>query len=402
MDDKHSFARAANRCVGAGVCRRHHDGVMCPSYQVTLEEKHSTRGRARMLFEMVRGDVVTDGWKSEEVRSALDLCLSCKGCKGDCPVQVDMATYKAEFLSHYYEGRARPRHAYAFGLIMYWAQLAAKMPGVVNLLTHLPVLSGVAKKMAGMAPERTIPAFAPMTFRGWFEGRARPKSADGEAGRPEVILWADTFNNHFHPAAAVAAVEVLETAGFKVIVPEQHLCCGRPLYDYGFLDLAERFLKTILEQMRPYITNDIPVVVLEPSCAAVFKDEMPNLLPDNEDARRLSDLVFMLSDFLEKKAPDFKYPRLERKALLHGHCHHKSLLGMKPELSVFQKMGLTVDQPDPGCCGMAGAFGFEEGDHYDVAVKVGNLALVPAVKEASADTLIIADGFSCREQIQQS
>jgi FAD/FMN-containing dehydrogenase/Fe-S oxidoreductase len=396
-DDKHNFAYATQRCVGAGVCRRTHGGTMCPSYMVTLEEKHSTRGRARMLFEMMEGDPVKGGWKSEEVKESLDLCLSCKGCKGDCPVQVDMATYKAEFLSHYYEGRLRPRHAFAFGLIHIWAGLAAKMPGVVNLITQTPGLRSLAKWMAGMTPERTIPAFAPYTFKSWFKGRKRE-----HRGQPRVILWADTFNDHFHPTTAQAAVEVLEAAGFDVDVPMEDLCCGRPLYDYGMVDTARGWLRRILTTMQADIRQGTPVVVLEPSCATVFRDELISLLPGDEDAARLSKQTYLLSEFLQKKAPDYKPPRLKRKALLHGHCHHKAIMKLDDEQALLAEMEMDVETPDTGCCGMAGAFGFEEGDHYDVAMKCGERVLLPAVRQADKDTLIITDGFSCREQITQT
>ncbi len=396
-NDQNSFANAANRCVGAGVCRRTHEGTMCPSYMVTREEKHSTRGRARLLFEMMAGDPVKDGWKSEEVKEALDLCLACKGCKGDCPVQVDMATYKAEFLSHYYEGRLRPRHAYVFGFIQVWSQFAALAPGFVNLLSHAPVLRSVAKKISGIAPERSIPSFAPYTFRSWWGARP-PKNV----GKPTVMLWPDTFNNHFHPTTAQAAVEVLEDAGFQVRVPQQNVCCGRPLYDYGFVSQAKAYLQKLLNTLRPEIRNGQYIVVLEPSCCSVFRDELINLFPNDEDAKRLSEQVFLLSEFLTKHAPGYKPPLLKRKALLHGHCHHKSVMRMGDEQAILQQMGLDLHQPDTGCCGMAGAFGFEEGEHYDVSMKCGERVLLPAVREVSEDTLVIADGFSCREQIKQA
>jgi len=398
--DNFSFAKAANRCVGAGVCRRHHGGTMCPSYMVTMEEEHSTRGRARLLFEMVGGKLIKDGWKSEEVKSSLDLCLSCKGCKDDCPVQVDMATYKAEFLAHYYEGSIRPRHAYAFGLIGIWAKLATSLPGlaaIANGVMQFPGLSAIGKAIAGMDQKRTVPAFAPRNFKDWFHDR-KPRNVGG----PKVILWADTFNNHFHPTTAQAAVEVLEDAGFWVNVPTRNFCCGRPLYDYGFLVTAKNWLQEILTGLSAEIQAGTPVVVLEPSCASVFRDELINLLGDNEDAKRLSENTYLLSEFLNKKAPDYNPPKLKRKALVHGHCHHKAIMKMKDEDAILKKMGVDFQSPDSGCCGMAGAFGFEEGEHYDVSIKCGERALLPDVRKADKDTLIVADGFSCREQIKQS
>src|SRR3954452_7752716 len=295
--DRHSFARAALRCVGVGECRRHGEsGTMCPSYMVTNEEKHSTRGRARLLFEMMNGEVIDDGWRSEEGKEALELCLSCKGCKGDCPVNVDMATYKAEFLAHYYEGRVRPRHAFAFGWIHLWARLAGFVPTLANLVTQTPGLSRVAKWLAGMDHRRHIPAFAPQSFKEWFRAH-EPKHPAG----PPVVLWPDTFNNYLHPETAKAAVEVLEDAGFRVDVPRQDVCCGRPLYDYGFLNMARRWLVDLIGKLRPQIQAGVPVVVLEPSCWAVFKDELTNILPENEDAKRLQRQIYTLGEFLRQK-----------------------------------------------------------------------------------------------------
>jgi Fe-S oxidoreductase len=395
-EEQGSFATATLRCVGVGKCRRTEGGTMCPSYMVTREEKHTTRGRARTLFEMLQGQVLTKGWHDENVKEALDLCLACKGCKGECPVNVDMATYKAEFLSHYYSGRLRPRSSYAMGLIYWWARFASRMPGVVNFFTQTPVLRDVAKWAAGVAPERQMPVFASQTFKDWFRQRS-PRNQ----GQPKVILWADTFNNYFHPETAKAAVEVLETAGYQVEVPEQSLCCGRPLYDHGMLNTAERLLRQILETLQPQITAGIPIVGLEPSCIAVFRDELTNLFPNDENARRLKKQAFLLSEFLEKHVKNDKLPQLHRKAVVHGHCHQKSIMGMSAEEAVLKKLGLDFVQLDSGCCGMAGAFGFEKA-HYDVSIKCGERVLLPAVRNASSDTLIIADGFSCREQIAQT
>ena len=397
IDDQGSFPRATLRCVGVGECRKLDHGTMCPSYMVTREEKHSTRGRARLLFEMLRGDPLRDGWRDDHVKDALDLCLSCKGCKGDCPVNVDMATYKAEFLSHYYARRLRPRHAYAFGLIMYWARLAERAPWLANVLTQTPGVRALSKAIAGMAPRRRVPAFASSTFKQWFGAREQPH-IDG----PEVMLWPDTFNDHFHPNTARAAVEVLEAAGYRVRVPEAWLCCGRPLYDYGMLNLARRHLRRILDVLHAPIRSGVPIVVLEPSCAAVFRDELRNLFPRDENAFRLRQQTFLLSEFLEQKAPDWQLPRLARKAVVHGHCHHKAIMGMQAEEAVLKRLGLDYTLLDSGCCGMAGAFGFEPGDHYEVSIKAGERVLLPAVRAADRGTLIVADGFSCREQIAQT
>lgn len=394
-EDHGSFATATLRCVGVGACRRTEGGTMCPSFMVTREEAHSTRGRTHMLFEMLQGEVLHDGWRNKQVKESLDLCLACKGCKSDCPVNVDMATYKAEFLSHYYRGRLRPRSAYSMGLIYWWARAASRAPGLANFVAQTPLLRNFAKWVAGVAPQRKMPVFASQTFKQWFHQRP-PKNQD----RPQVILWPDTFHNYLRPDGAKAAVEVLEAAGYQVTIPEQTLCCGRPLYDHGMLTTAKRLLQQILTALEPQITAGIPLVGLEPSCVAVFRDELLNLFPHDENARRLSKQTFLLSEFLVQKVPDYQPPKLHRKALVQGHCHHKALAGMSTEVEILQRLGLDIEIPEAGCCGMAGSFGFER-EHYDISLKCGERALLPAVRGAADDTLIIANGFSCQEQIAQ-
>ena len=337
-----------------------------------------------------------DGWQDEGVKDALDLCLSCKGCKGECPVNVDMATYKAEFLSHYYERRRRPVTAYAFGLMYWWAKLASLAPGLVNALTQTPVLRDLAKAAVSVSPHRTIPLFAPQTFRAWFASRA-PRNA----GKPQVILWPDTWNNHFHPTTAQAAVEVLEDAGFCVAIPSVQLCCGRPLYDFGMLDLAKTMLKEVLEALRPQIRDGVCIVGLEPSCVSVFRDEMNNLLGPDEDAKRLADQTYLLTEFLAKKAPAYAPPKLHRKALVQQHCHQKAILDASADTKLFDAIGLDYEAPDTGCCGMAGPFGFDAA-HFDVSMAIGERVLLPKVRAANSRTIIVANGFSCREQIAQS
>jgi FAD/FMN-containing dehydrogenase/Fe-S oxidoreductase len=395
-----NFAHAMQRCVGVGECRRTDNGTMCPSFQVTREEKHSTRGRAHLLWEMLEGDPVTGMWQSDDVKDALDLCLACKGCKGDCPVHVDMATYKAEFLSHYYEKHLRPRHAFAFGLITWWARIAAWAPRLVNVVTHTPGLSQVAKFAAGMAMERDVPRFAPRTFRQIFARRRGRSTPDlGAPPKEKVLLWPDTFNDHFHPGTALAAAELLEDAGFEVVLPARRACCGRPLYDYGFLDLARKFLLDLLDTIRAEIRAGIPVVVLEPSCAAVFRDELPNMLPHDEDAKRLAAQVTLLAPFVRKQQDRFHLGHLGASLLYHGHCHQKAIFGTRDDVELLETLYDEVDAPDTGCCGMAGSFGFEAG-HYEISKAVGERVLLPAAR-AAGNTTIVADGFSCREQVLQ-
>jgi Fe-S oxidoreductase len=363
---------------------------------VTKEEKHTTRGRARVLFEMLQGDVI-EGWKSKEVKESLELCLSCKGCKGDCPVRVDMATYKSEFLSHYYEGKLRPRSAYAFGWIYWWASMASVMPNVANFFMQAPVISNIVKAIGGISQKRKMPKFASYTFRDWFFNRDKKK----RAAKQKVVFWADTFNNFFTPETLVAGVEVLEAAGCEVMVPKKMLCCGRPLYDYGMLNTAKKLLIEIMDSLEEHVMKGIPVVGLEPSCVSVFRDELTNLFPNDKRAKKLKQQTFTLAEFLDKKTPGFKIPQLKRKVLLHGHCHHKAIMKMDSEEEVLKKMNVELEVPDAGCCGLAGGFGYESGEHYEVSIKAGERVLLPAIRKAEKDTIILADGFSCREQIEQ-
>jgi FAD/FMN-containing dehydrogenase/Fe-S oxidoreductase len=405
-DDGGSFAKAALRCIGLGECRKHDSGSMCPSYMVTLEEEHSTRGRAHMLFEVLQGEVVRDGWKDEHVKKALDLCLACKACKSECPTNVDVATYKAEFLAHYYEGKRRPLHAYAFGMIDRWAKIGSNVPWLANLFSNAPGFRHVLQSILHLAPQRSMPRLARSTFQSWARKNRVPAlgGATGVAtasGKSDVILWADTFNNYFHPETSRAALEVLQGAGFNVIVPQIHLCCGRPLYDFGMLDRAKQYLERILSVLSAQIDAGVPLIVLEPSCASVFRDELRNLFPLNARATKLRSQTFLLSEFLEHHAPGYTPPQLPGKVLLHGHCHHKSLMGLGDEESLFRKMGADLQSIDSGCCGMAGPFGFEK-EKYEVSQAVGERVLLPAVRNTPASALIVSDGFSCREQILQA
>ena len=401
-EDEGSLAKASLRCLGLGACRKSDAGSMCPSYMATLEEEHSTRGRARMLFEMLQGEVIRDGWGDEHVKKSLDLCLSCKACKTECPASVDMATYKAEFLSHYYEQKSRPLRAYAFGIVDRWLALASPVAGLANALSRAPGISQIIHRILHLAPQRVLPRLSSRSLQTLAAQQGIPGlDAVAPGAARDVILWADTFNNYLHAETGVAALGVLQRAGFSVRVPRQHLCCGRPLYDFGMLDRAKQYLRTTLDALGPQIEAGIPVVVLEPSCASVFRDELCNLFPDDARAQRLRSQTFLFSEFLERRAPELKLPRLACKVLLQGHCHHKSLMKMTDEESLLRKMGVDLRSLDAGCCGMAGPFGFER-DKFAISQAIGERVLLPAVRDAGPDTLIVTDGFSCREQILQS
>jgi len=396
------FARAAERCIGMGKCRSAEGGTMCPSYRATREERYSTRGRARLLGEMLRGEVITDGWQSEEVKESLDLCLACKGCRSDCPTHTDMASYKAEFLSHYYEQHSRPLQAHSMGRIGEWAPLAARVPNLVNGLIGSPLISSVFKRIAGISSERAVPRFARRSFRALFDalqrGRRSPASAGGMRHGDPVVLFPDTFSNYFRPQSALAAVRVLEASGARVSLPREKLCCGRPYYDFGMLDKAKQSLEKILAALGPQVESGVPVVVLEPGCHSVFRDEMVKLLPDHPVAAKLAQQTFSLAELLEKR--DWKPRHIGGQALLHGHCHQKALGGTGADVRLLEAAGIETSAPETGCCGMSGSFGMRP-ETYETSVKIANLSLLPKVKGTTPGTFIVANGFSCRAQIEE-
>ena len=403
--DNGSLANATLRCVGVGACRKEEGGAMCPSYMATREEKHSTRGRARLLWELLQGEVLEGGWQNEDVKDALDLCLSCKACKTECPTNVDLATYKAEFLAHYYEGHSRPLHAYAFGMIDRWARMASHTPRLANALSRFPPTAGVAKSLLHIAPERQLPAFATSTFRARVrkhQRRSRDVAAQGSgAAKSDVLLWADTFTNYFQPEIAEAAHQVLSDAGFSVKVLQRHVCCGRPLYDFGMLDKAKQYLTQAMDALADEISAGTPIVVLEPSCASVFRDEAVNLMPDDPRTAKLKRQTMLLSEFLAHRAPNYAPAPRQQKMLVHMHCHHRAIFNMNDEVAVLKATGGEVKVLDSGCCGMAGPFGFEK-KSYAVSQTLGERVLLPAVRAAEPGTVIVTDGFSCREQIAQN
>lgn len=390
-EDGGSFAQALTRCVGVGTCRRTGSGLMCPSFMATGDERHSTRGRAHLLQEMLQGEVLPGGFQEEAVREALDLCLSCKGCRRDCPAGVDMATYKAEFMAQYYRQHRRPSVARGLGQIERWSRLAGRMPGLAHWLSSQPALAALLKSKLQLAPQRPLPVFAAEPFTDWF--RKRPRR---NRGGSRVLLWPDTFTNFFQPEIGQAAVFVLEQAGFDPILPRRPLCCGRPLFDHGYLDQARRQLRQAVDTLRPMTEQGIPIVGLEPGCLSVFRDEMPNLL-GSEEAKQLGRQCRLFSEFLEEAG--FQPPRLEGEAIVHLHCHHRAVLGTTAEEKLLRATGLDWKIPEEGCCGMAGAFGFEA-KNFELSQRLAERRLLPALRSCSRETLLIANGFSCREQMR--
>ncbi|WP_432037739.1 FAD-binding and (Fe-S)-binding domain-containing protein [Streptomyces cucumeris] len=406
--DGGDFSAAVRRCVGVAKCRNESvsgAGVMCPSYRATGEERHSTRGRARLLHEMLAGEVVRDGWRSQEVHDALDLCLSCKGCRSDCPVGVDMATYKAEFLHHHYEGRVRPAAHYAMGWLPVWLRAGAALRAapVANALSGVAPLAALAKRAGGIAPERDIPELAREPFIRWWRDRVRTAARATGPGRPAgggsrtVVLWPDTFTNYLSPSAGRASVAVLEAAGLRVVVPPKPVCCGLTWVSTGQLDRARAVMRRTLDVMAPALDAGLPVVGLEPSCTAALRTDLPELLGSDPRAARLADSVTTFAQALEDHAPDWSPPVVDRPVVGQTHCHQHAVLGDGAERRLRERAGLTGELSG-GCCGLAGNFGFEKG-HYDISVSCAEEQLMPSVRAAGKDAEVLADGFSCRTQL---
>jgi Fe-S oxidoreductase len=414
--------------------------VMCPSYRATGEEMHSTRGRARLLFEMASGELVTDGWDSPEVAEALDLCLSCKGCKRDCPVGVDMASYKTEFLAQRYKGKRRPASHYSMGALPRWMGLVGKLPAravdALNAAARSP-LAGIAKRLGGIAPERAIPPIARTPFTrsrrpGVQEGHLHEPGGSGRApsgpqgsgrapswrarfrkgtflnhgdrpARGRVLLWPDTFTNHFDPEIAVDAVRVLERLGYTVELPPRDVCCGLTWTSTGQVDAARRVLRRSLRTIEPWLAAGVPVVGLEPSCTAALRSDAAELLPDEPLVKALAGGVRTFAEVLAEHVGELREGVVApgQRALVQVHCHQHAELGVEADRSVMAALGIEAEVLDSGCCGLAGNFGFEQG-HYDVSMACAERVLLPAVRAADADVAVLADGFSCRTQLRQA
>jgi FAD/FMN-containing dehydrogenase/Fe-S oxidoreductase len=396
-DDGDDLANAVHRCVGIGRCRADNtgaDGVMCPSYLATRDEKDSTRGRARVLQELANGALVRN-YRAPELAESLDLCLSCKGCSHDCPAGVDIATYKAEVLYQRYRRRLRPRSHYSLGWLPRWARLASRAPRLANAATRRPALARLLRRGGGIDQRRGIPAFAPATFREWFAATASQR----RAGAPEVMLWVDTFTEYFTPEVGQAAVEVLEAAGRTVRVAPEAVCCGLTWISTGQLDGARRQLRGSLAALSDALGDGIPIVGLELSCTTLLRHDAARLLPGDQRAKQLAASTRTLAEFLTE-LPDWTVPDLSgTHGVAQPHCHQNAQLGWQADQRLLAQSGAEFSRVG-GCCGLAGNFGMEEG-HYDVSVAVARHSLLPAVEQAPADAVILADGFSCRTQLDQ-
>jgi FAD/FMN-containing dehydrogenase/Fe-S oxidoreductase len=392
-EDGGDLTRALRRCVGVGKCRSDAGGVMCPSWLVTGEEKHSTRGRARILQEIVNGEFVEDGFRSTEALEALDLCLSCKGCSSDCPTGVDMATYKAEFLHQHYKGRIRPMTHLSMGWLPLTARVATRLAPVVNAVTRSK-LSGVIKRLGGIDPQRKIPEFAARSFVA--QHRRRRGTATGQ----KVLLWPDTFNNHLSPSVLSSGVRVLEAAGLAPTLPDGAVCCGLTWFSTGQLTTARRVLERTARILAPAMEAGLPIVVLEPSCAAMLRSDSRAVLGETPFTRYLAQNVVTLAEALERYAPDWQPPVIDRPAVGQVHCHQSSVLGYDADQRLMARAGVDTTQMQKSCCGLAGNFGFEDG-HFDVSKAVAQRLLLPAVEAAPDDAVLLADGYSCRTQVQQ-
>jgi FAD/FMN-containing dehydrogenase/Fe-S oxidoreductase len=391
------FVRAVEMCSGMGECRKKLDGTMCPSYMGTLDEEHSTRGRANALRTVLSGKVPKEDFTGKRLHEIMDLCLECKACKAECPSNVDMAKLKYEFLDHYHRANGLPLRNRLFGGIARLNRIGSQFSTVANGIAGSKLNRWLMEKLAGIDRRRPLPKFAGETFEAWFSNY----QVEGNASKGEVVLFHDTFNDFNTPNVAIAATRLLERLGHRVLLSNKR-CCGRPMISKGMLDEAKNNAVWNIDELTPFAERGIPIIGLEPSCLLTLRDEYPELLQTSA-AKKVADHSFLLEEFLVREPAasglSTKFSRLGRKALLHGHCHQKALVGTAPTVAVLKAAGFEVSEVDSGCCGMAGSFGFEK-EHYDLSVTIANRRLVPAVKAAAINVEIVAPGISCRQQIE--
>jgi FAD/FMN-containing dehydrogenase/Fe-S oxidoreductase len=397
FSEQGGFVRAVEMCSGMGECRKKLDGTMCPSYMGTLDEEHSTRGRANALRSVLSGKVPKEEFTGKRLHDVMDLCLECKACKAECPSNVDMAKLKYEFLDHYHRANGLPLRNRIFGGIEALNRLGSRLAPMSNWFVNSTINRWLMELFAGVDRRRPLPQFASQPFEVWFRNHA----ADGDGSRGEVVLFHDTFNNFNTPNVAIAATRFLERVGYRVVLVDKK-CCGRPMISKGMLGQAKENAAWNVEKLAPYAEKGTPIVGLEPSCLLTLRDEYPEFLR-TDSSKKVATSSFLFEEFVMREQGAGRLSVASngkgRKALLHGHCHQKALIGTAPTVAMLKAAGWTVSEVDSGCCGMAGSFGFEK-EHYDLSLTIGNRRLAPAVKASAADVEIVAPGISCRQQIE--
>jgi Fe-S oxidoreductase len=390
------FARSVEMCSGMGECRKKLDGTMCPSYMGTLDEEHSTRGRANALRNAISGRAPQEEFTGKRLYEVMDLCLECKACKAECPSNVDMAKLKYEFLDHYHRANGLPLRNRVFGAIEKVNRIGSALAPLSNWIANSGINRWLMEIFAGIDRRRPLPRFAGETFAEWFEKH----QAAGDGSRGEVLLFHDTFNNFNTPNVAIAATRFLEKSGYRVLLADKK-CCGRPMISKGMLAEAKKNAAWNVDKLAPYAEKGTPIVGLEPSCLLTLRDEYPEFIR-TPAAKNVAENSFLFDEFVMREHGEgrlvLQSKRNGKQALLHGHCHQKALVGTASTMAMLKNAGYEVSEIDSGCCGMAGSFGFEK-EHYDLSTKIGNRRLVPAVKTAGADVEIVAPGISCRQQI---
>ena len=376
---------------------------MCPSYMVTLDDKHSTRGRANLMREILSGKLPLDEFTGSDLYETLDLCLECKGCKAECPSNVDMAKLKYEFLAHYNEANGAPLRSRMFANIHAASKVASMWPGLANWTLTNAVFRRALDRFVGIDSRRKLPAFASQTFESWFAKRnGSTGSAPDSLSAGKVILFHDTFINYNYPDIGKAATQLLEAAGYEVRIAEQRRCCGRPMISKGLAEAARENAEFNIRQLHDFVENGYLIVGCEPSCILTFRDEYPDLVK-NPHAADVAKASFLFEEFIvkEKQAGRWKlqFKRQQTKALVHGHCHEKALIGSR-YLKEALALAYPVEEIDSGCCGMAGSFGYEK-EHYDISIAIGRRRLFPAV-ENNPNAVVVAPGISCRQQVEHA
>ena len=398
--DTGGFASAVEMCNGQGACRKVTGGTMCPSYMVTRDEEHSTRGRANALRAAISGTLPEKFMTDRRLYEVLDLCLECKACKAECPSNVDMARLKYEFLRGYHEANGQPPRNRIFGDIARVSRWGSFLAPVSNWVLGSDWFKEVLDRQAGVDRRRTLPFFSSQTFTQWL--RARHESQPAASPRDQVVLFPDTFTNFNHPELGRAAVAVLEHLGYEVVVP-RFRCCGRPMLSKGMIDRARRNALFNLDSVYPYVERGVKLVGLEPSCILSFSDDYVDLLDGDPRVKEVGESTMLIEEFVLHAIDQGAVLELDAppsKVLYHGHCHRKALVGTGTALEVLRSIpGWEVEETKAGCCGMAGSFGFEK-EHYDLSISVGEQVLFPAVRAAPEDTILVADGVSCRQQIE--